>query len=287
MADRVTNHNNRVLQHSTIHVLLANNHAAFLARIMEDQTLVLTGPQGRGLQMTGFEMFSGATLSCDPSRDYGLTSNKFPQVSGAAAHCRGISLARVGEDSLSPSLRDAVSFGDAITFHHYVLLRHSGLRLNITPIMYNTSIMYISLCSLWTGRRVAGHQIFLHPLAPLRRVVHLAYGLTESYGLAYNNQCKRPKAQPMYKGAGHDLYEIAAGGLFQPTSHRHHHLITSQFPCPLRIVWLWTVVLAAPGPGVGSARNRKHRAVVLLRTHPKVLPPRACRPTLGLSPTDV
>lgn len=57
-ADRATNHNKQVLQHDASHVLLAINHAAFLARIMEGHFLAVARLQGRGLQVTGFEMFS-------------------------------------------------------------------------------------------------------------------------------------------------------------------------------------------------------------------------------------
>lgn len=47
-ADRATatNHNKQVLRHDTGHVLLAINHAAFLARIMEDYFLPIARLQG-------------------------------------------------------------------------------------------------------------------------------------------------------------------------------------------------------------------------------------------------
>lgn len=75
--DRATNHINRVLQQGATHVLLAYNYAAFLARIMEDCFLSLQGPKTR-LADDRFRDVFRATLLCDRSRDYGLSSNNFP-----------------------------------------------------------------------------------------------------------------------------------------------------------------------------------------------------------------
>lgn len=145
--------------------------AAFLARIMEDRFLSLQGLRTR-LADDRFRDVFRAMSSCDPWRDYGLTSNKFPSASGTAAHCRVISLTRVGEKSRRPHLRCRLSR----RCHRNLSSRtpNSFLRPTRGDIFHVRYLHNVHLTSLFAVDSKAENEspVPYHPFSPSRRVVH-------------------------------------------------------------------------------------------------------------------
>lgn len=160
--------------------------------------------------------------------------------------------------------------GNAIVIYHHVLPIHSGFRPGTRSIMYDTSIMYISplrspFTSLEGRKRVAGPLPSFSAVAPSGSLrlrarweyqPRLGYPMLEAESSAYLQESR-------YDGSTGLFF----GSLCQLTSLRCYHLVPSQFPCSRCTVWVYTVFPTTPGPKNGTASTRKHRAVVLLRTH--------------------